>query len=247
MSAKKKIRLAVFDIDGTIFRSSLLIELFNTLVIEGIFPKKASQEVEREYVAWLNRKGHYNVYLMKLVRVYHRYQTGCTKKSIDAIVAKVIARQKDRVYCYTRDLIRDLRKRGYLLVANSGSPDYIVSHFAKKLGFSAAFGRTPEIKDGIFTGNFLSHGRRVTMDDHQDKVRILKKFISDKKLEVDLKNSIGVGDSEGDIDMLSFVGQPIAFNPSRILASYARKKSWRIVVERKDVIYDVETRRFIKS
>ncbi len=38
--------LAVFDIDGTIFRSSLVIQLSNALVEHGVFPKAAKKEIE---------------------------------------------------------------------------------------------------------------------------------------------------------------------------------------------------------
>lgn len=34
-------KVAFFDIDGTVFRSSLLIELVNALIAEGVFPKEA--------------------------------------------------------------------------------------------------------------------------------------------------------------------------------------------------------------
>ena len=41
--------------------------------------------------------------------------------------------------------------------------------------------------------------------------------------------------------MLSLVGKPIAFNPNAALTKVAQKKAWQIVVERKDVIFDVKS------
>ncbi len=38
--------IAVFDLDGTFVRSSLLIELIRGLVISEVFPKLAEQEIE---------------------------------------------------------------------------------------------------------------------------------------------------------------------------------------------------------
>jgi len=40
---KKKTKVAFFDIDGTIFRSSLLIELTESLIQGGIFPQEARE------------------------------------------------------------------------------------------------------------------------------------------------------------------------------------------------------------
>ena len=47
-----------------------------------------------------------------------------------------------------------------------------------------------------------------------------------------------MGDTEGDIPMLSVVENPICFNPNAKLAEVARANGWDIVIERKDVIYE---------
>ena len=72
-----KTKLAVFDIDGTIFRSSLIIELVNYLVETSIFPKKSKKEIENDYVAWVSRKGGYLNYIESVVRVFKKNIKGC--------------------------------------------------------------------------------------------------------------------------------------------------------------------------
>jgi len=52
-----------------------------------------------------------------------------------------------------------------------------------------------------------------------------------------LKGSVGVGDTESDIAFLKMVEKPICFNPNQKLYQYAKRAGWKIVVERKDVIY----------
>ena len=74
----------------------------------------------------------------------------------------------------------------------------------------------------------------------KDKAQVLRDFLMYSKLDVDLKNSIAVGDSASDIPMLLLVGKPIAFNPHRTFAEYAMKKKFAIVVERKDAIFDIK-------
>lgn len=226
-------KLAVFDIDGTIFRSSLLIELVNGLVDDGVFPRRAKKEMEADYVAWLNRKGHYNNYIMQVVSIHLKYIKDCRQKEVHNTAKKVISWQRDRVYRFTRDFIRELKEEGYFLLAISGSPDYIVKMFASHMHFDAAYGQVLETKNWYFTGRVLN---RDTID---DKKKVLQKFVASNGMRADLKKSIAVGDSEGDIPILEAVGKPVAFNPSSGLADYARKKCWKIVVERKDVIYEI--------
>ncbi len=236
---KKTIKLAIFDIDGTIFRSSLIVELFNELVRRGIYSSKAQSEVEHSYLAWLNRSGHYNDYLMKLVRVFYKNIGGCSVRKIEPAVRAVIERQKDRVHRYPRQLLTDTKKNGYFTLVVSNSPETIVKRFAKAAGFAMAIGHTLEIVDGVYTGRCVVDGKFLPGTFPMDKTATLKRFMKDQRLHADLGRSIMIGDSEGDLPLLSYVGRPIAFNPSLKLARIARAKGWPIVVERKDAVYRI--------
>jgi len=243
---KKPLRIAVFDIDGTIFRSSLVIELFNELVRRGIYPEQARFEVDQNYVAWLNRKGHYNDYIMKVVDIFYENLGGCSVYKIEPAVRAVIRRQKDRVHRFPRQLISELRKKGYFIMAISNSPEPMVKQFASLMKFDAAIGHVLEVVDGVYTGKSLLNGAQRPGKAWMDKIKILQRFAKDRNLNIDLKNSVMIGDSEGDVPLLSIVGQPIAFNPSLPLALEARKRGWRIVVERKDVAYDIRDAEIIR-
>lgn len=244
---KQKTKLALFDIDGTIFRSSLFLELFYALIGNGTFPAKARHEVEPSYAAWLNRKGHYNDYLAKALSLHYKYLPGKPKATIDRVAKRMIDRQKDRVYRYTRDLITDLKKKGYYIIAASNSQDYVVSQFAHEAGFDGSISRGLEVKNGKYTGRVMSGDRIIQVREHVDKVQVLKDFLAQKGITPDFKNSYAVGDSEGDLAILGLVGNPIAFNPSSGLAKIAQRKGWQIVVERKDVIYRIKDCAFIQK
>jgi HAD superfamily hydrolase (TIGR01490 family) len=230
----KPIKLALFDIDGTIFRSSLLIELINGLVEDGIMPLTAKKEAEREFKAWLDRRGHYEDYIKKVIAIHLKYIAGKSFVEVTASAEQTIKHLRHRVYRFTRDLIARLKKQNYHLVTISGSPTYIVSKYAKMMGFTAYFGSEYEVKDGYFTGGVLNLGT------FYKKALVLKDYLAAKNIKVDFKNSIAVGDTESDIAMLALVGRPIAFNPNLELASYARRKKWEVVVERKDAIYSLK-------
>ena len=71
----EKRKVAIFDIDGTIFRSSLLIELVEVLIENKLFNFSARKEYEKEETEWLDRKGDYESYINAVVkRVYEKYQ-----------------------------------------------------------------------------------------------------------------------------------------------------------------------------
>ena len=150
------------------------------------------------------------------------------------MVEKVLEVEKDKVYCFTRDLVQNFKKEGIFLVAISGSPDFIVVPFARHMGFDACYGSVFEVTDGCFTG------KAVNKDSCRDKQLVIERFTRDVDFTVDFAGSTAVGDSGGDISMLEAVGNPIAFNPDHVLVEYAKKEGWQIVVERKNVAYKIK-------
>jgi HAD superfamily hydrolase (TIGR01490 family) len=236
----KPSKLAVFDIDGTIFRSSLVIELSHALVEAGIFPKSAKSEIAKEYLAWLDRKGSYEAYINKVVKIYIKYIKGKKFASVKLVAEDVINYQKDRVYRFTRDLIKTLKKQNYFLAAISGSPSYIVEAYAKAIGFDLFFGTELEVKSGKFTGQV------VNLDSAFKKSAVVKTIVK-KYPSIQLKKSLAVGDTEGDVAMLSLVGSPIAFNPNFGLARVAKAKKWQVIVERKNVVYNIKAFNFLNK
>jgi HAD superfamily hydrolase (TIGR01490 family) len=223
-------KVAIFDIDGTVFRSSLLIELTDALIQGGVFSPKVGKLYSQAYESWLNRKGSYEEYIEAVVSAFTKNIKGVSYDEFSKIAEKVAVFHKDRTYQYTRDIIKRLKKRKYYLLAISNSPQAIVREFCKKMEFDKMYGRILEIdKKKRITGRILH------LDLIEDKAEILKRAV--KKENLTLKGSIGVGDTESDIAFLKMVQEPICFNPNRKLYNYAKRADWKIVVERKDVIY----------
>lgn len=226
-------KVAFFDIDGTVFRSSLLVELVNALIVEGIFPREAEQEFAEARQNWQNRVGSYEEYISALIGVYLAHIQGVYYGDVADIGRQVVAIQHKRVYRYTRELIKKLKGEGYYLVAISQSPKTLLDDFCQQYGFDKVYGRMYELgPQDRFTGTVI--------DEHliQNKATILKRVFDHNK-ELDPLDSIAVGDTEGDISLLELVEHPICFNPNQKLYTHARRMKWEVVVERKDVIYHV--------
>lgn len=223
--------VAFFDIDGTLFRSSLLIELVKQLVAEGIFPKDASEEYESELLSWRGREGSYEQYIDAVIKTFLKHIKGVHYGEFADIGRRVVAMQSKYVYRYTRDLIKRLKQDGYLLIAISQSPKTILDEFCGQYGFDKVYGRVYEIgPQDRFTGE--------TVDEHliQNKANIVKR-VFDKNPSLTADFSLAVGDTEGDISLLESVSEAVCFNPNKILYAHAKRAGWEVVVERKDVIY----------
>ncbi len=195
----------------------------------GVISESFLPEILDAYYAWKDRRGSYTDYLNRAVSMHAKAIRGKEQKYVLAVADLVFLHHRNRVYRYTRDLIKKLR-RDHLLLAVSGSPIEMVDLFGRYFGFDQMWGSVYEIdKDRRYTGRT----RDLRSVDH--KQAIIKSFL--KKNKLTLTHSIGVGDTESDVSFLEMVDEPIAFNPSRRLFTIAKEQHWPIVVERKDVIY----------
>ena len=69
------------------------------------------------------------------------------------------------------------------------------------------------------------------------KKELLEEMI--KKHGLSLEQSYAIGDTLSDAPMLSLVKNAIAFNPDKKLYKLALENNWQIVVERKNVVYEL--------
>jgi len=228
-------RIAIFDIDGTIFRSSLLIEVTEAMIQEGLFAHSAKKMYHAAYRKWSDRKGAYDDYIWGVVRAFEGHIKGVSRKEFLKVVRRVVSFHRDRVYRYTRDLVKDLKKKKYTIIAISHSPKELVDEFCSMYGFDKTYGRVYEVSaKGIFTGRVL-HLELIN-----DKAKLLKRAVAKKGFS--LKGSVGVGDSEGDISFLKLVDKAVCFNPNKKLYAHARRAGWEVIVERKDVVYHLHAK-----
>src|SRR3990167_9542478 len=99
-------KIAIFDIDGTIFRSSLLIQFNKGLINMGVVEQQHLTDILDAYYAWVERRGSYTDYITSVVKMHARGIKGKERRYVQAVADLVFLHHRDRVYKYTRDLIQ---------------------------------------------------------------------------------------------------------------------------------------------
>ena len=226
--------LAVFDVDGTLFRRGLLPALTRRLVNEEVFPERVREELSQDYYAWVERRGSYETYDELVMELFLRELKGISVVELRRCATVEVEAHGRRLHIYTRDLAHRLKEAGYHIIAISGSPQEILDLFLPPLGFDRSWGTVlGQDAAGRYTGEVLE-------DPFKNKQLVLEEFLEDA--HVSLEGSVGVGDTLSDVGFLEIVQTPIAFNPNRSFFEVARQRGWPIVVERKDVIYNLQKR-----
>lgn len=227
-------KFAAFDIDGTLFRSGLYREVAYEMMKMGALPREVLEETTAKNREWRHRS-HGNAFEEFDMLVVDRVDHLLPNLRIDdyeEAAQMVLEKRADNVYVYTRNLLNRLKAEGYFLIAISGSQIELVEPFAVKYGFDAWIGQEWERGDEFFTGNIVKT--------HTNKDVILRDLMA--RYNLTLKDSYAVGDSNGDVGMLTLVEHPIAFNPTAELYDKAVARGWTIAIERKNMMYTLEMR-----
>ncbi len=221
-------KFAVFDIDGTLIRWQLYHAVVDKLASGGYLGEDAKDKLHQARMIWKNREHSeaFADYEAVLIDVFESALTTLEPKQFDDMVDDVIGQYKDQVYTYTRNLLHELKSKGYFLLAISGSHQELVEKLAKYYGFDDWSGSKYERGENFSGEKFIAS---------HNKKSLLTQMIEDHNLSLD--GSYAVGDSTSDAEMLEMVENPIAFNPNQSLLDIAKSKSWPIVIERKNVTY----------
>lgn len=235
MEEKPERKIAIFDIDGTIFRKNLHFELINELVWLRVFPLHVRKTLVEIYSKWLTHTGTYEDYRHAIINLYARHIRGCTTEDVRHACESVIPFRERQTYIFAENLIQQLRIDEYLLFAISGSPIEIVEEYNRDyLHFDKVIGSVYEVgEDGRYTG-------MASYEPSKNKGDAARKLIDEYGST--FKDSYGVGDTESDVKFLELVEHPIVFNPNENLKKIAEDRNWRIVIEKKDVIYEIDPR-----
>lgn len=229
-------KAAFFDIDGTLFRDSLLVKHFEILKDNDIIDdKRWNEEVVPYYEKFKNRKGAYEDYLDKVSIAYQEGIQGVSEEDLNKYAEIVLDREKDRIYLVTKKAIEKYLEDGYYVFFISGSPEYLVKPFGKLYGATHSIASKYIMKDGKFTGEVLP------MWDSRNKIRSINYL--KEKYDLNLKECHAYGDTNGDLSMMRSVGHAHIINPTfELLENCFKEKKLadktKVHIERKDVNYE---------
>ena len=197
-------KLAIFDIDYTITRKETLMEFFKYIVSKDIknikFLPRALYSGLMYGVKVYDEKRVKECFLKFIENIDEAELAKLTKSFYDEKVSKIL--YKDAV-----DMIKKLKKEGYMVVLISASPEFYVKEFYAIKEVDLIIGTKFTFEDGKFIRKMDGNNCKG-----KEKVRRLNEVLKEKNIKVDFKNSYMFSDSLSDKPLLDLVGKPYLIN-----------------------------------
>lgn len=215
-----------YDLDGTFFRLALFTHVLEAMVNHGSLPPEMVTRIRESDRLWRSRQISYDGYLQATIDALDIWlKQGHPRDLLQSLAQEALAPRIEEVHAFTRSLLRAAQALEYATIAITHSPNESAGVFARHWGFTHIFGSTSAVDErGHYTG-----AREL-----ENKPHALKRVVEQEGYA--RAGSIGVGDTESDIAMISDTEHPIAFNPTAELLKRMRDLPHGLVVqERKNV------------
>ena len=213
-------RLAIFDIDGTLVEGSTERRFWRYLLTHGY-------QGPRQLVAYCR-------FLLRFVSVYGRHTTkknkaylaGLSTARIEALAAEFVAAEiVPQLYPPALARLQQHLRRGDTVILISGTLEPIARALGAALGVAHVFATVCRRRDG----RYLADPPEVHPFGGV-KLALAAEFAG--RIGADLRDASAYGDSEHDLTLLEAVGNPVAVLPDAPLLATARGNRWDIIATR---------------
>jgi phosphoserine phosphatase len=191
-------RLVVFDMDSTLIQEEVINELANAA--------GTAEQVKRITEAAMNGEYDFVESLKQRVALLKDLPAD----TLDRIAPSLTLSEG------AETLVETLKSLGYKIGIISGGFDFFGKYFQEKLGLDYVFANSLEIRNGRLTG-------RIAGDiiDGDKKAEILKTITTVEN--INLQQTIAVGDGANDLPMLRVAGLGVAFHAKPLVRQNAHR------------------------
>jgi len=208
--------LALFDFDNVIYMGHSFFDSTKFAVQRRLVSQKTLDKVVKEFDKYKKGKQTYDEMGGKLLQAYAKDIKGKKEDNFIKAAHDFFSVKQSSIFPYFKSLVPVLRQTHDIYVVTTNG-QFIAKPLVPILGIKGYYSSIFGVMNEVFTGKIfrsLTTGKGPVKEiaDHYPK-----------------EKSIGVGDSDNDIDMLELVENKFCFEPTKELENIAKKKKWEII------------------
>jgi HAD superfamily hydrolase (TIGR01490 family) len=213
-------KLAIFDIDGTLVEGSTERRFWRYLVRHG---RQGPRQVLAYCRFWLRFRA---VYGAETTKKNKAYLAGLVVAEIESLAARFVATEiLPQLYAPAVARLQQHLRRGDAVVLISGTLEPIARALAATLGVEHVRATVCRQRAGVYLESPPEVHPFAAA-----KLALATELAA--QLGVDLRQSSAYGDSRHDLALLEAVGNPVAVRPDGPLLATARGNRWDIIASR---------------
>ena len=214
-------KVAVLDVDGTLYPGALGLQLLRTMLWSGTCDDRKVEAVFSILKRYSLREIDHATMAALAYRAYAEAIAGMLTGDLEKFAEQTWEEEKLKFFPFVGELVELFRRRQFIIVLISGSPEEIIRKVATELGVADFWGAVFAAQDGRYTGEILRRPGALGA-----KSQILSEFAL--RRGIDFSASVAMGDSLADLAVLEKVGKPIVFEPQAEMLVLARENQWTI-------------------
>ncbi len=224
-------KIALFDIDKTIYDGYLIFPLAEYFCTEGIVTRGVVDGLFQDLYLYKSNLVDYET----SVENFNKHWAAGLRNHDTELIRRVTkdfleTEAGNRFFTFTGPLLEFLQ-RTHDIYFVTGEVQFVGEAVAERFSAQGYITSEMEVDNGLFTGNVSrSLARR---EGKRDAIGRLLKTYPDE-------GSLGFGDSEGDIEMLNSVTHAFCINATEGLKQVAAARGWRVVTT-ESIIEEVKT------
>jgi HAD superfamily hydrolase (TIGR01490 family) len=210
-------KLAIFDIDGTLVEGSTERRFWRYLVRRG---RQGPRQLLEYCWFWLRYR---SVYGAETAKKNKAYLTGLAMAEIEPLASEFVTTEiLPQLYAPAVTRLKQHQRRGDTVVLISGTLEPIARALAAALGVLHVRGTVCREREGIYLASPPKVHPFAAV-----KLALAAELAA--QLGADLRQASAYGDSRHDLALLEAVGNPVAVRPDGPLLATARDKRWDII------------------
>jgi HAD superfamily hydrolase (TIGR01490 family) len=213
-------KLAIFDIDGTLVEGSTERRFWRYLVRHG---RQGPRQLLKYCWFWLRFR---SVYGAETAKKNKAYLAGLAVAEVDSLASEFVTTEiLPRLYAPAVARLKQHLRHGDTVALISGTLEPIARALAAALGVLHVRATVCRQRDGIYLASPPKVHPFAAV-----KLTLAAELAA--QLRADLRHASAYGDSRHDLALLEAVGNPVAVRPDGPLLATARGNRWDIIASR---------------